>query len=138
MPPAVHNGAVHEAVHEAAREAVREAVHEVVHEVHVADRVVGLVVRVVGRPDAVPDAGAGDLVERMQDSREVLALQEVPEAVLAEDLRDPAAVLPGLVTFLMFCERSGYSCTHGSITDIPRYVHETWTTSFIYFAFLFS
>jgi hypothetical protein len=98
-------------VHGAAREAVREAAHGVGREAREAVRGAGRGVRVAGPPDAVLDAGAGDLVERMRDSREERVRQEVPGVVLVEDLRDPAAVLRGLATFLMFCERSGFSCT---------------------------
>lgn len=92
----------HEAVHVVVHEVVREVVREVGHEGHEEAHEEARVVPVVGLPDAVLDAGAEDLVERMRDSREELARQEVPEAVLAEDLRDPAVVLQGLATFLMF------------------------------------
>lgn len=102
MQPVAHNAVEHEVVHGAVHEAVRVGVREVVREAHEVAREAGLVVLVAVRPDAVLDADAEDLVERMQDSREELALQEVPEAVLAEDLRDPAVVLQGLATFLMF------------------------------------
>ena len=98
--------AAREVVHAVAHAVAREVAHAVVHGVHGEARGVDLVVPAADHPDADPDAGAGDLVEKMRGSREELARQEVPEAVFAEDLRGPAAVLPGLATFLMFLRSS--------------------------------
>lgn len=92
-----------EGEHEAVREEAHEVVHEEDHEAeHVAVHGEVLGVRVEGHLGVGLDADAEDLVERMQDSREELVRQEVPEVVLGEDLHDQVVVLRGLLNFIFF------------------------------------
>lgn len=95
----VHSEVGHEVVRAEAHEAVHAVARAVEHE---AVRAVVLGAQVEARLGVVPDADVEDLVERMQDSREELVHQEVPEVVLGEDLRDPAAVLLDLPRIICY------------------------------------